>query len=779
MPAQQGTVTWGGLVSDSFALEVEGTVKIWTAEDGGRIRHSADGGTTWTFQTTPSDVLDRLQRVFFLNSTHGWAVGQGGVILATTNGGTTWTKSSFHLDGGSQLFDRMPNQAPGVGANENDPYEELYDIHFLPDLAEPTNPAKYQGWLIGVHSMWQTTDSGANWTQVVVLNADGVTPYSFLSDSVEMYAIDIVRRPDDSMLGLACGQPGVIFRSTDATLSVWQLVWRAVDLCLDGCPNSVLQPHECVMCGPISGGGGSGENVAPWFEAWDIEIGASVSPKLALMVGGFGNDTGFIFSSSTDGAAGSWVKEKHECMNCPTVPVDPDCNLCATNPAYNQAGGVPYRLTFLRTLYGVGIFNDNTAIASAYNGQHVVRDPATGLWADRSSFWEGVPLNPDAVVFPLIGAEALTFSSTGQKLGFIVGEGGYIRKSLDGGQTWSSVVSGGPQRINDVWFKDNQNGWQVGQFFRVGVSSDSGVNWQSQIPFETPDTNEFRAISIKPDGDHGVVVGGLESTLSGNRARIRYTDSGGFGTPGWQDAAILSTDSFIDGKPLNEVTYAGGDDFWAVGVQGLILKSVNNGAAWRLVLPEDGLTLREFEMHGVAFIDQSTGLICGVRSDAGVVYQYQHLSGGSPTWTALSIPSNPQARLLTDVAIFGNTAWAVGEKLVGAERAGIVLTGTAAGGSFSALTEDPGPPGGFPKVYTGKAYEDIPVLNEVEVCAATGEVWVGGACGRLWKRSVTGTWQQVKSGTDAHIVGLSFPSATGYVAGMRKSQTQQCVTRIE
>ncbi len=768
-------MTWGGLVSDSFALEVEGTVKIWTAEDGGRIRHSADGGTTWTFQTTPSDVLDRLQRVFFLNSTHGWAVGQGGVILATTNGGATWTKSTFQLDGGSQLFDRMPNQAPGAGANGNDPYEELYDIHFLSDQANPSN---YLGWLVGVHSMWQTTDGGSNWTQVVVLVQDGMTPYSIKDGSTEMYAIDIARRSDDSLLGLACGQPGLIFRSTDSTLTVWQLVWSADFLCNGGCPNSVLQPHECVLCLPPDDPPGSTDHTGPWFEAWDIEIGASEDPKLALMVGGFGNDTGFIFSSSSDGAAGSWVKEKHECKNCPLLPPGyGDCNLCDTNPAYSQAGGVPYRLTFLRTLYGVGIYDDNSAIASAYNGQHVVRDPATGVWADRSSFWEGVPFNPDSVVFPLIGAEALTFSSTGQKLGFIVGEGGYIRRSLDGGQTWSSVVSGGPQRINDVWFKDNQDGWQVGQFFRVGVTDNSGVDWFSQSPIETPDTNEFRAIVFKSDGLTGVVVGGLESSLSGNRAKIRYTEDAGLTL--WNDGSILSTDSFIDGKPLNEVTYAGGDDFWAVGAQGLILKSVNNGAGWRLVLPEDGLTLREFEMHGVAFLDQSTGLICGERSDVGAIYQYQLLSGGSPTWTALSIPTTPQVRLLSDVAIFGNTAWAVGEKLVGTERAGIVLTGTASGGSFSALTEDPGPSGGFPKVYTGKAYEDIPVLNEVEVCAATGEVWVGGACGRLWKRSVTGTWQQVKSGTDAHIVGLSFPSATGYAAGMRKSQTQQCVTRIE
>jgi len=137
---------------------------------------------------------------------------------------------------------------------------------------------------------------------------------------------------------------------------------------------------------------------------------------------------------------------------------------------------------------------------------------------------------------------------------------------------------------------------------------------------------------------------------------------------------------------------------------------------------------------------------------------------------------------LWDVAISGSTAWAVGEKTVDDEKEGIVLASTWSSGSFGAFTEVT-PSGGIPACVTGLALADSPVLSEVEVAPNTGEVWVGGACGRLWSRSSGGTWTEKKSGTDAHVVGLSFVAdgsgARGFVGGFRNSQTQQCITSVQ
>ena len=58
----------------------------------GDVYHSADGGLTWSAQTTPvGPVLGGLTAVDFLDGNVGVAVGGLGTAFRTTNGGQTWT----------------------------------------------------------------------------------------------------------------------------------------------------------------------------------------------------------------------------------------------------------------------------------------------------------------------------------------------------------------------------------------------------------------------------------------------------------------------------------------------------------------------------------------------------------------------------------------------------------------------------------------------------------------------------------------------------------------
>ena len=53
-------------------------------------------------------------------------------------------------------------------------------------------------------------------------------------------------------------------------------------------------------------------------------------------------------------------------------------------------------------------------------------------------------------------------------------------------------------------------------------------------------------------------------------------------------------------------------------------------------------------------------------------------------------------------------------------------------------------------------------------------------CGRVWKYAPQ-VWTEVKSQTDAHVVGMSFVSTggadLGYIGGMR--QGQQCIVKVQ
>jgi photosystem II stability/assembly factor-like uncharacterized protein len=67
------------------------------------VVHTADGGTTWTPQTSGvAGLADPLTGVSFVDASNGWAVGgkdsmdvSDGVVLHTTNGGQSWTPQTI------------------------------------------------------------------------------------------------------------------------------------------------------------------------------------------------------------------------------------------------------------------------------------------------------------------------------------------------------------------------------------------------------------------------------------------------------------------------------------------------------------------------------------------------------------------------------------------------------------------------------------------------------------------------------------------------------------
>ena len=60
----------GGQLEGVFFLDAS---LGWTAEDGGRIRRTIDGGQTWFITDVPDDVRGELRGVYFLNQDDGWA----------------------------------------------------------------------------------------------------------------------------------------------------------------------------------------------------------------------------------------------------------------------------------------------------------------------------------------------------------------------------------------------------------------------------------------------------------------------------------------------------------------------------------------------------------------------------------------------------------------------------------------------------------------------------------------------------------------------------------
>ena len=56
------------------------------------------------------------------------------------------------------------------------------------------------------------------------------------------------------------------------------------------------------------------------------------------------------------------------------------------------------------------------------------------------------------------------------------------------------------------------------------------------------------------------------------------------------------------------------------------------------------------------------------------------------------------------------------------------------------------------------------------------DIWVGGECGRVWRRTSSGTWTELKSHTSGHVIGMSLTSSGMFVSSMRQDETQHGLT---
>ena len=97
---------WGGETWATYSEVVGSQLRIWTGEDGGRLRTSLDGGVSWVFADTPDDFTGSIFDIwFFPGGVHGFATGRGGHVLETVDSGLTW--SYF----GSQVLDAAGDPA--------------------------------------------------------------------------------------------------------------------------------------------------------------------------------------------------------------------------------------------------------------------------------------------------------------------------------------------------------------------------------------------------------------------------------------------------------------------------------------------------------------------------------------------------------------------------------------------------------------------------------------------------------------------------------------------
>jgi len=98
------------------------------------------------------------------------------------------------------------------------------------------------------------------------------------------------------------------------------------------------------------------------------------------------------------------------------------------------------------------------------------------------------------------------------QLGWAVGSGGTLLKTVDGGKRWKKISSGPSVLLANVYFRDDKQGWVIGANGTIRTSRDGGTTWASQaIDTQAP----LYGITF-PSPTKGWIVGGNGTILHTN-----------------------------------------------------------------------------------------------------------------------------------------------------------------------------------------------------------------------------------------------------------------------
>ena len=79
-----------------------------------------------------------------------------------------------------------------------------------------------------------------------------------------------------------------------------------------------------------------------------------------------------------------------------------------------------------------------------------------------------------------ISRSLLSIYLSGESVGWAVGDTGTILKTNDSGSTWFSQVSGTARNLRSIFFMNADTGWVVGDGGTILYTADGGINWNSQ-----------------------------------------------------------------------------------------------------------------------------------------------------------------------------------------------------------------------------------------------------------------------------------------------------------
>ncbi len=208
---------------------------------------------------------------------------------------------------------------------------------------------------------------------------------------------------------------------------------------------------------------------------------------------------------------------------------------------------------------------------------------------------------------------------TDNLVGYVVGEGGFIAKTVDGGSSWVTRNSGVTVTLRSVYMTSNDTGYAAGDAGVILRTTNGGATWTRAV---VDPAVSFRAIQFPGRGLTGYAVGSLGGTAG---IVFKTTDGGATWTTALLTNAVpdLKGVDFPVSPSLGYVCCGEHND-------GKVFKTTDSGATWDVVLA--GLNY----VAAIDFVDDDTGYVAAGGSYSPL---YKTVNGGA-SWSTVGAPAS-------------------------------------------------------------------------------------------------------------------------------------------
>lgn len=618
----------------------------WRGGDSGEIFKTTDGGATWVRQN--SGISASIYGIKFFDANTGWATGAFGAMLRTTDGGTTWavakagdtSSSSYEQQGIITVVDAKTVYVGRLANSYGGYYGTIYGstdggvtwraINTVPHVV--TSTGKLWSLQSGPNAVRVSSDGGQTYTGALDLTVSGSSSYFEVFELVaqgDLRATVYTRSSSYDYSNYPYKRTVVEnFHTTQDGGATWSKVevkgvdtstgvQRLLDISADGKTLRAIGNTGLVrstdggktwtsLAGPVSD---------PYYYSYGfVSLGGGVfvtSSYEGVWLSEDGGQTWTKLSNPAGSGYASYVASSMRRVDATTLT------------ASDSSGGIYLSkdkgqswtrvVAPAETYYG-----QSGALAFSDGKNGFMTDPAGRSFTtkDGGATWQLKSTNFGA-------ARSVQFIN--KTTGWLVGADSRLYKSIDAGQSWSTVPTASGVSYNSVYFANENLGWSQRSYgAQSAYTKDGGKTWtEMALPNGVTSMRFSDQAWIAVSSGGGVYV----STDSGATWNAQY-----IGTQ-----AQLSAVGFSDAKTV-----------WVVGSEGTLLKSEDSGAKWTLIkLPVGNTMLRD-----IKFANAKVGWIVG---DAGVILATQD---GGKTWRPQA--SGTAQSLFTIAAADVNTAWITG-----------------------------------------------------------------------------------------------------------------------